>query len=28
LRDLKAVETLLAEAEGAGVGFHFTKSST
>jgi hypothetical protein len=28
LRDLKAVETLLAEAEGAGVRFHFTKSST
>lgn len=26
LRDLKAVETLLAEAEAAGVKFHFTKA--
>jgi hypothetical protein len=25
LRDLKAAETLLVEAEAAGVGFHFTK---
>src|SRR5437588_868899 len=25
LRDLKAAEALLAAAEGAGVGFHFTK---
>ncbi|HWE03182.1 MAG TPA: hypothetical protein VG326_12300 [Tepidisphaeraceae bacterium] len=27
LRDLKAVETLLAAAESAGIQFHFTKSS-
>jgi hypothetical protein len=27
LRDLKAVEALLVEAEGAGVRFHFTKSA-
>jgi len=27
LRDLKAAETLLAAAEGAGVRFHFTKTS-
>ena len=28
LRDLKTAETLLAEVEGAGVKFHFTKTST